>query len=158
MHRQLLRYAEPHLAAILDYAGNVLGTNETCARWLGLSDPTPGDLPLNAALWVFTKDAEERIRDLDNVRATAVAHIRQTRIRYPDDAVLTAILDRLMALPEAAKYWRAQTAVTPRNIVDRYAIHPRHGDVHLLGTVTELPDGLQIAVLFRSLAERDVDC
>jgi hypothetical protein len=144
----LVLRTDPKPAVVTDHLGNVLAGNTAAAHWFpGLADGP--DAETNVVLWFFGATAAERVANLGEVRALCVGDLKSAMLRYPGDDAMTALVDRLIQLPDAARLWQTEYATTLRaaRILVR---HPLYGVCELTCITSEFATGKRLHVGYPS--------
>jgi transcriptional regulator with XRE-family HTH domain len=136
---------DPSPAVLLSRRLDLLVWNATAGALLG-----PFGHERNYARLVLTDPVTRRLHvDWEDAARQAVAILRWSATRHPDDAVLHALIDELRAASsEAAQWWSAHDVTEKRSGVKRYR-HPQVGELALHFEALVLPDdGDQLLTIY----------
>jgi transcriptional regulator with XRE-family HTH domain len=118
---------------VMDAAWQVVAANAPAVALIGDSSGLP-PRQRNIAWRLFTGGPSRFIRDAEEdarIDAEAVADLREALGRYPDDALLTELIEDLLAQsPRFAEVWERRP-VAQRNASRKTIAHPEVGSVTL---------------------------
>lgn len=142
----LVMRADPSPAILTDHLGTVLAGNDAVKGWFpGLVDTTGSGS--NAVLWFFSGGAGEHVANIDEVRALCVGRLKSILLRYPADNGVTALVERLLRVPEAARLWTTEYATTARSTARIRVRHPDlDGICELAGATVEFANGNRLHI------------
>ncbi|WTW98234.1 helix-turn-helix domain-containing protein [Streptomycetaceae bacterium NBC_01309] len=132
------RAQEP--ALLTDHVGNVLASNTAAADWFpALVDGVAS--PENLAVWLFTPAAEERVENLNEIRALQLSQLKGAALRYPESTAVTNVVRQVVRLPDAVGIWNTACATVDLAMV-RIRVRRRPGVIQeLLVTTREFSTG-----------------
>lgn len=144
-YRGLLRCLEPGRAALFDHALNLVDATSAFRVWLGASTEGPW---ANALLWSFGPVAAQRFADIDQLRDTTVAVVRDLWVRRPFDPEVSAVVAALLALPGIARYWHSQD-VELLAWAGSFEVAAESGGYHeVYATTTQLAGGWRLFQMY----------
>ncbi|MDI2127152.1 helix-turn-helix transcriptional regulator [Yinghuangia seranimata] len=147
----LVLRTDPNPAVVTDHVGNVLAGNTAAAHWFpGLTD-APACAEANVVLWFFGATAAERVANLGEIRALWVGDLKSTVLRYPGNHAVTALVERLVQLPDAAQLWQTEYATTHHTAVRILVRHPSYGPCELTCITSEFVTGKRLHVGYPSI-------
>lgn len=143
---ELVMRADPNPAVLTDHLGNTLTGNDAVKRWFpGLTDGL--DSETNIVLWFFGAVAEKRVANVGEVQAWCVGQLKAAVLRYPTDGTVTALVERLAQLPDAARLWQTEYATTSQSAARLQIRHPDRDEIHdLVCATTEFANGKRLHV------------
>jgi len=140
----LVRSLEPAPAVLLSRRLDLLVMTPAAERLLG-----PFGEERNYARIVLRDEAQRALHvDWEESARQAVALLRLSAARHPDDAELAALVAELRADPDVERWWNAHDVAEKRHGTKRYA-HPEVGELALHYEAVSLPDdGDQILTIY----------
>jgi hypothetical protein len=129
--RDLVSHMEPYPAALTDETWTLLHYNPAMNAWTGgwYDAANPGERHL--VRYLFSKNAEDFLPDLHEVRRASLAMLRYQYTRNLAAPGFARLVDRITASsPEAADIWaRHEVAFPPHE----YPVRVRHPDLGIIG-------------------------
>lgn len=134
-------------AIVTDMAWNALLWNQSNVSWFGAPESVRPE-ERNAMLWMFTREARERVPDVEAEYPHLVGRVKATFLCDRDaDPKLRDLVRRLLRIPQAAALWEHATPQLEPALLARTVHHPDHGPTEMqsVGTLIHA-QGLRLIV------------